>query len=86
MLTVASRDESTGLQDSNAADIYEGDIIRFGHARRTFLPLEPPDTAGEVAYRYGGFNVVGNSLGEVTDWHNCVVIGNIHDNPDLLKS
>lgn len=79
----------TGLKDKNGKEIYEGDILR-----------EPQNTSykfrgtGEVVYEsdYGGFAVVGSyhknqhyELLTCDVAHDCEVIGNIYENPDLLK-
>lgn len=76
----------TGLTDKNGKEIYEGDIV-------TALMDTPPmqhaplgDSAymkGAVIFEYGSFLVDGEYLwGE--HLHSIEVIGNIHENPELI--
>lgn len=71
-----------GLTDKNGTKIFEGDIVRYG------------DTVHEVVFEQRNstayFGLVYNSLetrpfGHYQDLRQIEVIGNIHDNPELLK-
>ena len=74
----------TGLKDKNGREIYEGDII-VG----TYKDMGT-DT-GLVVFKGCGFKVEIPNVGddELVDWErysgSIEVIGNIYDNPELLK-
>lgn len=69
-----------GLFDKNGKKIFEGDIVDI---------LTENEEIGVIAYDEGGFVVKAD--GFCVDFHNNIngtdleVIGNIHDNPELLK-
>ena len=72
----------TGLRDKNGKEIYEGDILRWPH-------LGDNSPIVSVYYNEDECSFFGNPLNLDKETESyldklCEVIGNIHENPELL--
>lgn len=66
----------TGLTDKNGKKIFEGDIIH----------VVTPTTTGNYQVKFGyGMFYIGINMPLAYVRHSCEIIGNIHDNPELLE-
>ena len=84
-------EQYTGIKDINGKEIYEGDILnRPKYAPTTHYLIKWLDDGACFVmqmmeppyYRWPDLKGVGINESEVTAWQ---VIGNIHENPELVK-
>lgn len=70
--------EYTNLTDKNGKKIFENDIVKIkGKTRYIFY--------GSSGFRHTNYGEYADTLEKVFTTEDCEVIGNIHDNPELLK-
>ena len=80
----------TGLKDKNRKEIFEGDIIEVPEdetfSQRTRLKKSFLDV---VIFKHGSFEASKSDFGyegeDVIHLNLCSVVGNIHENPELLE-
>lgn len=78
----------TGLKDKNGKEIYQGDILRFNDSGYTKFGFG--EAIGEVVWVGCSFEVSMHTPKDDNFWdlecnENWEVIGNIYENPELLK-
>lgn len=72
----------TGLKDNNGKEIYEGDIIQTA-SEDILVVIWNKNFASFCLQKDGWLN--DHYFGEAVEPMDCVVIGNIYENPELLE-
>ena len=80
----------TGMPDKKGKLIFEGDIVRIDdNVKKTFPQVEDGDVRfSRGCFFVGSYGDILRSLDVIADYRGVFrgeVIGNIHDNPELLK-
>lgn len=68
-----------GLKDKNDAEVYEDDIVRYSYDHKKNYPSNQRRV---VAWQTNGYNKNGWNT---ANGENLEIIGNIHENPEIIK-
>jgi len=86
-------EQFTGLTDKNSFEIYEGDIVKLSftehYSNECVTVDEDTVITGKIIFENGGYFINEKDstwfyLYDMTDCADIEVIGNIHENPELL--
>ena len=80
----------TGLHDKNGKEIYEGDILNVGEnlvCEIVYVDKNVEDYGDEIHCAFHAKVYIHNKTIPLDSYlkNNCEIIGNIHENPELLQ-
>jgi len=73
----------TGLKDKNGKEIWEGDVLKWTPWR--ISSGHKATKISEVIWSVGAWRLSGNEAWAMAIYTNIEVIGNIYENPELVK-
>lgn len=93
LVDIGTVGQYTGLTDENGKKIFEGDIVHLYAGEHSISRYKGIDYNALVIFKDGGFCAIDGTEDDyalrrynfVSRNLYCEVIGNIHDNPELLK-
>lgn len=89
LVDIGTVGQYTGLTDKNGKKIFEGDILKRKH--KELLNHSQKMTVNYIPYEacFSAVDIGGGNVTFISDYINnkyeLEIIGNIHDNPELLK-
>lgn len=76
----------TGLKDKNRKEIYEGDIVKDTDGKVGYIAFLKQEMGFVIVWRNSDSRLGHRNRGSGYELDNSIeIIGNIHDNPELIK-
>ena len=79
---IIARNQYTGLKDKNGKEICEGDLVEYCGYFGEIIYNDDSDGGARFMPRFADDDCVWH---EKERWYNLEIIGNIYENPELLK-